>query len=103
MVYQELPLNRSTNPFRNQGYLLRLAGGLRNQKGGSIGGIVTERRRRPKRTHRKRNRQLGRGIKELVEEAVDLGMALGKDPSHKRMGAVGVKGHYDRRAAPWEV
>lgn len=96
MVYQELPLNRSTNPFRNQGYLLRLAGGL-------IGGIVTERRRRPKRTHRKRNRQLGRGIKELVEEAVDLGMALGKDPSHKRMGAVGVKGHYDRRAAPWEV
>lgn len=103
MVYQELPLNRSTNPFRNQGYLLRLAGELRNQKGGSIGGIVTERRRRPKRTHRKRNRQLGRGIKELVEEAVDLGMALGKDPSYKRMGAVGIKGHYDRRAAPWEV
>lgn len=103
MVYQELPLNRFTNPFRNEGYLLRLSGGLRNQRGGSIGGILTQKRRRPKRTHRKRNRQLGRGIKELVEEAVDLGMALGRDPSYKRMGAVGVKGHYDRRAAPWEV
>lgn len=103
MVYQELPLNRFTNPFRNEGYLLRLSGGLRNQRGSSIGGILTQKRRRPKRTHRKRNRQLGRGIKELVEEAVDLGMALGRDPSYKRMGAVGVKGHYDRRAAPWEV
>lgn len=55
MVYQELPLNRSTNPFRNQGYLLRLAGGLRNQKGGSIGGIVTERLRRLKRIQKRKS------------------------------------------------
>ena len=42
MVYQELPLNRFTNPFRIEGYLLRLSGGLRNQRGGSIGGILTQ-------------------------------------------------------------
>lgn len=60
MIYQELPLNRPTNPFRNQGYLLRLAGGC-GQKGGSIGGIIT-RRSQPIKTYRSKNRQLGCGL-----------------------------------------
>lgn len=39
----------------------------------------------------------------LLEETFKYGTALGQDPRYKRMGAKGAKGHYHRRAAPWEV
>lgn len=72
-----IPILRPLNPFRNQGCCSRIAG----QRGGSTGGMVVRRQRR-ERTLRQRNRQLGGGIKELAEEALDLEIALGKDPNY---------------------
>ena len=49
----ELPINRASNPFKNQGYMLRLAG----QRGGGMLGRRSSGRRR-----RQRRRQRGGGI-----------------------------------------
>lgn len=40
MVIMNIPIPRPSNPFRNQGYFMRLAG----QRGGSVGGTVMRRR-----------------------------------------------------------
>lgn len=40
MVIMNIPILRPSNPFRNQGYFMRLAG----QGGGSVGGTVMRRR-----------------------------------------------------------
>lgn len=100
-----IPLLRYSNPFRNQGYMMRLAG----QRGGSMHVV----RRLPRRRQRRQldrgmkdalykafsTRQSGRGIKALL----DFGVSLGKDKRYKRMGAIGARGHYHRITAPWEV
>ena len=50
----ELPLNRASNPFKNQGYMLRLA----RQRGGGMLGRRSSGRRRHR---RQRRRQRGGG------------------------------------------
>ena len=49
----DLPTNRASNPFKNQGYMMRLA---RQRRGGMLGRRSSSRRRR-----RQRRRQRGGG------------------------------------------
>ena len=39
----------------------------------------------------------------VLKNAAKIGYKLGKDRRHKRMGAKGVAGSYNRHPAPWEV
>ena len=48
-------------------------------------------------------RQRGGALLTVLKNAAKIGYKLGKDKRHKRMGAKGVTGSYNRRPAPWEV
>ena len=62
------------------------------------------RRRRPLREiTRKRKRQIGWGLKELLVGAAKIGVKLGRDKRYKRMGALGARGHYRSNPRPWAV
>ena len=63
-----------------------------------------QRRRRPLRElTRKRKRQSGWGLKELLAGAAKIGVKLGRDKRYKRMGALGARGRYISNPRPWAV
>ena len=81
----------------------------RRQKGGgllpllALGGLTAgwryQKRRKKNLKKWGTTTQRGQG---LLEAAL-TGVELGRSKKYKRMGAVGAKGHYTRRYAPWEV
>ena len=51
---------------------------------------------------RKRHMSMGAGILGILGSSAKIGYKLGKDKRYRRMGALGVKGHYKRNPRPWE-
>ena len=73
----ELPLNRASNPFKNQGFMLRLA---RQRGGGMLGRCSSGRRRRRHRRQRRSQRGGGKfsAAKVPIFGTLGTGYKIGK-------------------------